>query len=156
MDDLSPTTAKLMPCGHEFDLDCAARLLKGLEPSGKVCPLCRTRIIQVQWDFKPNGNYEYFILGSGVDDTGPFIREDEEIQQYMDEPERARRRDLRRLRAKEDVGFHRGLKCFIQVKEGEFMVTVTRSVTLDIDQVGIFTKVKLVSLPTGVHLMIQN
>jgi hypothetical protein len=156
MEDLSPTAAKLMPCGHEFDLDCAARLIKGLELSGKVCPLCRTRIIQVQWNFKPNGNYDYFILGSGVDDTGPFIREDEEIQQYMHEPERARRRDLRRLRAKEDAGFHRCLKWFIQVKEGDLMVAVTRSVTLDIDQVGIFTKVKLVSLLTRVQLMIQN
>lgn len=69
-------------------------------PGAKKCPLCRIRVVQVNW----NHGDDFFVLGSGVDDDGPFIREDEIIRGGMGEVEQERRRELRRLRNLEDYG----------------------------------------------------
>lgn len=69
-------------------------------PGPKRCPLCSIRVVQVTWN---HGN-DFFVLGSGTDDNGPFIRDDEVVRESMGEVEQERRRELRRLRNLEDYG----------------------------------------------------
>ncbi len=134
-----------MPCGHDLDFGCAVDLINSLERYSKRCLLCRTHIIQVRWDFIPNGGYDYFVLGSSVDDTGPFIREDEEIREGMDIAEIARRHDLRIPRAMEDKNIYREVVWEAEVQRDNQMFIVKRKTSLNIYQQNTKTASRLVS-----------
>lgn len=84
------------------------------------------------WNHSPEGSYESYVIGSGVEDQGPFIREDEAIQKHMDEPERARRRELRRLRTLDNYSplvLHMRWGSF--AKEGDNFVLMQRELVLN-------------------------
>lgn len=157
MESLSTHIARFMPCGHEIDFDCAIQLLTGLEKTSRRCPLCRAKVIQVTWNHSPEGSYDFYVIGSGIEDRGPFIRDDEAIQGHMDESERVRRRELRRLRTLENfrpLVLHMRWGSF--AKEAENYVLMQRELVLTAIQIEgihtvnkLFRKVSLRTIPVS-------
>lgn len=112
----------LQPCNHkQFHLKCISRWLRRKGQS--TCPLCRTKIQELRYDFTVDGLYESEVLdddsesgsdngsdrddasdrgnasdrdnGSGTD--GRF--EDERIYRFMPSPDVVRAKEMRRIRA---------------------------------------------------------
>jgi hypothetical protein len=132
--------ARIIPCGHDFDLTCVQTLLHTAGRGGRLCPLCRTRITEIRYDFTPTGDYTAHAVGPAQPDSpllsGPFIRPDEELRRDMTPEERGRVLELRRLRQHEDYTspmwrFHWMTSYAV---EGENAILVDRVIALRIVQ----------------------
>ncbi|KAF8866864.1 hypothetical protein BDZ45DRAFT_719876 [Acephala macrosclerotiorum] len=135
----SENLARLVPCGHEFDLPCASNLLRSSGIVGRQCPLCRARIREVHHNFKPDGTYETHTVRPTRAESplmsGPFIREDEELREDMSPTERERVLELRRLRQGED---YRLRMCLVQdqnyARDGNRIIFTRSCIDIEIDQ----------------------
>ncbi len=102
LERITPETAsKFIPCNHQFDLECAATLLKGFDEGNRQCTLCRTQIKEVRFNFQPGGAYNSHIPDTNDENSGPFLPDDERLLPDMSEEERSRRIELRRMRRME-------------------------------------------------------
>ncbi|CZR57030.1 uncharacterized protein PAC_06919 [Phialocephala subalpina] len=135
----SEDLARLLPCGHEFDLTCVNALLRSSGVVGRSCPLCRSRIQEVHHYFKPDGTYETHIVGPARAESplisGPFIREDEELREGMSFAERESVLEFRRLRQGEDYHLRmcllKGQNC---AREGNKIIFTRSCIDIEIDQ----------------------
>lgn len=135
----SENLARLLPCGHEFDLPCISTLLKSSGAVGRQCPLCRARIREVHHNFKPDGTHITYIVGPTRAESplmsGPFIREDDELREGMSSVERERVLNLRRLHQGED---YRLRMCLVQdqnyAREGDKIIFTRSYIDIEVDQ----------------------
>jgi hypothetical protein len=132
--------ARIIPCGHDFDLACVQTLLDTSGRGGRLCPICRTRMTEIRYDFTPTGDYTAHPVGPAQPESlllsGPFIRSDEELRREIPPEARGRVLDLRRLRQLEDYTspewrFH--WMCSYAV-EGEKAILVDRVISLIMEQ----------------------
>ncbi|KUJ21826.1 uncharacterized protein LY89DRAFT_714863 [Mollisia scopiformis] len=139
MEYRSSDVARMVPCGHEFDLACTSRLLKSSGIVGRNCPLCRSRIEEIHYNFE-DGTHEKHITGPVRAESplmsGPFIRPDEELRTDMAPAERDRVLELRRLRQGGGCRIRMCLaKRGIHTKEGDNFIVMHSCIDVRIDQV---------------------
>ena len=74
----SAETARLMPCGHEFDMACI-RILLSTPILATRCPLCRVTLTEVRYDYTSWADYRAYDLAAGLPFTpissGPLRQE---------------------------------------------------------------------------------
>jgi hypothetical protein len=101
-EDRSLDTARAIPCGHEFDTECLSTVLRSSGLKGRRCPLCRTHMQEIQYNFLPDGKHKTHLVDPTRPESplmsGPFIQEDEELSVDMSPTKRSRVLELRRIR----------------------------------------------------------
>jgi len=112
------STAKVLPCGHDYDIECIERHLRYLN-STPLCPLDRGKITAIRYDFTTDGKFAEYTFGKPAPITllsGPFIKKEEEIKEDMTGEAKQRVMLLRRLNSLEGVSIITGTPHLVRSK----------------------------------------
>lgn len=120
--------AIVKPCGHNFDLDCIRIWLNQTSSWGTQCPVCKTKMAEVQHDFSgKKSNTQNVNTLRGVDER--------QIKQKVTDRERHAALEQRRLLEMPNLTYDKsGTYLSITIQHEDDIVTVKRDLSLIIKQ----------------------
>lgn len=111
---------EVQPCGHSFDRECIVRWWHGSLFTAKTCPTCRTIINGMVYTLQGAGS-----ISTAAQENDIELAYQKECDRLLALPTRKRRRTVHFMD--------------LCIREGEYYVHVTRSITLMIAQQGMKT-----------------